>query len=75
MSAAINAAVDDVNNRGANVPADSRFPVDGRYERYYAVQGVGYTVTHNLDVMAEFGVGLNGESDNYASAGMSWYFR
>ena len=75
VSAALNAAIDDVNDRDANAPADSRFPTDGIYERYHAVQGVGYTVTRNIDLMAEFGVGLNGESDNYASAGMSWYFR
>jgi len=57
------------------VPANSRFPVDGQYETYYAVPGVGYHLTHNLDLLAEVGVGLNGESDNYVSGGMSWFFR
>jgi len=75
LSAALDAAFDDVNDRDANVPANSRFPVDGQYETYYAVPGVGYHLTHNLDLLAEVGVGLNGESDNYVSGGMSWFFR
>jgi len=75
LSAALDAAFDDVNNRDAAVPADSRFPTDGRYERYYAVQGIGYTLTRNIDLIAEVGLGLNGESDDYVSGGMSWYFR
>lgn len=75
LSAALDATFDDVNNRGTDVPADSRFPTDGQYERYYAVQGIGYQLTRNIDLMAEVGIGLNGESDDYASGGMSWYFR
>ena len=75
LSAALNAAYDDVNNRDASAPADSRFPTDGQYERYSAVPGVGYLLTRNIELMAEVGLGLNGESDDYVSGGMSWYFR
>ena len=75
LSAALDASYDDVNNRDASVPAGSRFPTDGQYERYYAVQGVGYQLTRNIELMAEAGFGLNGESDDYVSGGMSWYFR
>lgn len=75
LSAALDAAYDDVNNRDASVPADARFATDGQYETYYAVPGIGYHLTRNIDLLAEVGVGLNGISDNYASAGMSWYFR
>jgi len=75
LSAALDAAYDDVNNRDASVPADARFATDGQYETYYAVPGIGYQLTRNIDLLAEVGVGLNGISDNYASAGMSWYFR
>jgi len=74
LSAALDAAYDDVNNRD-NAPAGSRFPTDGQYERYYAVQGVGYRLTRNVELMGEAGFGLNGESDDYVSGGMSWYFR
>jgi opacity protein-like surface antigen len=75
LSAALDATYDDVNNRDASVPADARFPTDGQYDRYYAVPGVDYQLTHNLDLLAEIGLGLNADSDNYVSGGMSWYFR
>jgi hypothetical protein len=76
LSAALDGSYDDVNNRDAGAAvADSRFPTDGQYETYHAVHGIGYLLTRNIDVLAEVGLGLNGESDDYVSAGMSWYFR
>jgi hypothetical protein len=77
LSAALDAAVDDVNVREAAAPPPSgtHFTEDGRYDTYYFVPGVEYQLTRNLDLLAEVGVGLNGESDDYLSAGLSWYFR
>jgi hypothetical protein len=75
LSAALDAAYDDVNDRDAGVPADARFPTDGQYETYYAVPGISYLLTRNIDLLAEVGVGLNGDADDYVSAGASWYFR
>jgi hypothetical protein len=77
VSAALDAALDDVNVRESAVapPADARFTEDGRYDTYYFVPGLEYQLTRNLDLLAEGGLGLNGESDDYLSAGLSWYFR
>jgi len=46
-----------------------------RYWTAYAVPGVQYRVTRNVDLIGEFGFGLNGDSDEYAAAGVSYYFR
>jgi hypothetical protein len=77
VNAAFDAALDSVNVResAALPPADTRFSEDGRYDTYYLVPGLEYQLTHNLDLLAEVGVGLNGESEDYLSAGLSWYFR
>jgi len=75
LSAAFDAAYDDVNDRDANAPTDTRFPTDGQYETYYAVPGISFLLTRNIDLLAEVGVGLNGDADDYVSAGVSWYFR
>ena len=63
------------SNRDLGAPIDSRFPTDGQYETYHAVPAIGYELTRNIQLLAEVGVGLDGDSDDYASAGMSWYFR
>jgi hypothetical protein len=77
LNAALDAAVDDVDVResAALPPSELRFTEDGRYDTYYFVPGVEFQLTHNLDLLAEVGVGLNGESDDYFSGGLSWYFR
>lgn len=76
VNAALDAAVDDVNVRESGaVPSDLHFTEDGRYDTYYFVPGVEYQLTRNVDLLAEVGAGLNGDSDNYVSAGASWYFR
>jgi hypothetical protein len=75
LSAALDASYDDVNDRDGNAPADARFPTNGQYETYYAVPGASYLLTENVDLLLEVGFGLNGNSDDYAAAGASWYFR
>jgi hypothetical protein len=42
---------------------------------FHLVPGVEYRVTRNLDLLAEFGLGLDDEAANYLSAGVSLYFR
>lgn len=76
VNAALDAAVDDVDVRESGAaPSDTHFTEDGRYDTYYFVPGVEYQLSRNVDLLAEVGVGLNGDSDNYLSAGASWYFR
>ena len=76
VSAALDASYEDVNAGSAlepNLPV--RWRSDNQYETAYFVPGLEYQITRNLDVLAEGGLGLNGESDDYLSAGLSWYFR
>lgn len=49
--------------------------VDNRYETAYFVPGIQYKFSRNLEAIGEVGVGLNDEATDYASAGLSWYFR
>ncbi len=48
---------------------------DSRFERYYIVPGFEYRIHPNLDLAAEFGLGLNDDSPNYLGAGLSFYIR
>jgi hypothetical protein len=41
----------------------------------HLVPGVEYRISRNLDLLAEFGLGLNDDAANYLSAGLSLYFR
>jgi hypothetical protein len=74
VSAALDASFDDVDVSGP-VPGGARFNEDGRYETYYFAPGVEFEITRNLNLLAEIGLGLNGDSDDYFSGGLSWYFR
>jgi hypothetical protein len=47
---------------------------DRDYWVAYAVPGVQYRFTEQVDVVGEVGVGLNGESNDYVAAGISFYF-
>ena len=77
VNAALDAALDHVNVRESAVAgaADTHFTEDGRYDTYYFVPGIEYQLTNRVDLLAEVGLGLNDESDDYVSAGASWYFR
>ena len=46
-----------------------------RYWTAYAVPGVQVRITRNFDLIGEVGFGLNGDSDEYAAVGLSYYFR
>jgi hypothetical protein len=76
VNASLDASFEDVNGGdGTDPTVPERWRSDNRYETFYFAPGVEYQLTHNLDVLAEVGLGLNGESDDYGSAGLSWYFR
>jgi hypothetical protein len=58
---------------------DSRYSqtvgIGDRYVTAYFAPGAQMRITRNVDVIGELGFGLNGHSDDYAGAGLSYYFR
>jgi hypothetical protein len=61
---------------GLNVSFESLDDVpDSDFTRVYAVPGLEYRVSHQVDLLAEFGISLNDDSPNYLSFGVAIYFR
>ena len=76
LNAALDASIEDVDGGDGSDPLlPERWRSDNRYETVYFAPGLEYQLTRNLDLLAEVGLGLNDESDDYGSAGLSWYFR
>ena len=77
VNAALDASWEDVNADLELAPGAERdrFSFDNDYETAYFVPGLEYQLTRNVDLLAEAGLGLNGASDDYLGAGLSWYFR
>ena len=48
---------------------------DSDFTRVYVVPGREYKIHDDLDLVAEFGIGLNDDSPNYVSAGLAFYIR
>jgi hypothetical protein len=48
---------------------------DEDFTRAYVVPGIEYRVAENLDLLAEFGLGLNDDTRNYVSFGLALYIR
>jgi hypothetical protein len=48
---------------------------DSGFTRAYLVPGLEYKVSDQLDLVAEFGIGLNDNSPNYLAFGVSLYLR
>ena len=48
---------------------------DSSFKRVYLVPGLEYKLHDNVDLAAEFGLGLNDDSPNYLGAGFSFYIR
>ncbi|MGH8482022.1 MAG: hypothetical protein ACRES8_06145 [Nevskiaceae bacterium] len=71
----LNGALDLAYERADAAYASALGLEDQRYWTAHAVPGVQYRVTRDVDVIGEVGVGLNGESDDYIAAGLSYYFR
>jgi hypothetical protein len=46
---------------------------DYNYTRAHLVPGIEYRLSEDLDFLAEFGIGLNANSSNYASLGLAYY--
>ena len=58
---------------GLNLSFESEDRED--FTRAYLVPGVEYRVADDLDLLAEFGIGLNDDSSNYFSFGLAFYIR
>lgn len=48
---------------------------DSGFTTVHLVPGIEYAILPNLDFLAEFGIGLNNDSWNYFSAGITFYIR
>jgi outer membrane protein with beta-barrel domain len=48
---------------------------DSSFRRFYIVPGLEYRLAKDLDALAEIGIGVNDESPNYVSFGLSYYVR
>ena len=61
---------------GLNLSFESLDDVDDSdFTRAYVVPGIEYKITQDLDLVAEFGIGLNDDSPHYLSAGLAFYIR
>jgi hypothetical protein len=61
---------------GLNVSFESLDDVDdSSFTRAYLVPGIEYKLSQDLDLVAEFGIGLNDDSPHYVSAGLAFYIR
>lgn len=49
--------------------------VDQSYNTLHLVPGIEYRVSSQLDLVAEFGLGLNKDSNSYVSIGLAFYTR
>lgn len=48
---------------------------DSGFKRFYVVPGIEYRLGKDVDLLAEFGLGLTDESPNYFSFGAAYYVR
>ena len=48
---------------------------DSGFTRVYIVPGIDYTLSRNVHLVAELGLGLNNDSPNYLGGGLSVYLR
>jgi hypothetical protein len=59
---------------GLKLAFDSFKNSDHNFTRAHLVPGLEYRISDELDILAEFGIALNDNSRNYASAGLAFYF-
>jgi len=45
------------------------------FQRFYLVPGIEYRMAKDLDLLAEFGIGLTDDSPHYFSFGLAYYIR
>ena len=48
--------------------------VDASYTSVHLVPGLQYRLGHAVDIVAEIGIGMNGDTDDYFALGTSYYF-
>jgi hypothetical protein len=60
---------------GLNLGFESVDDVSSDFTRAYAVPGIEFRVSKDLDLLAEYGIGLNDDSPNYLSLGLALYLR
>jgi hypothetical protein len=48
---------------------------DDSFTRLHLVPGIEYSLSETLDLVAEFGIGINDDSSNYIGAGITYYVR
>lgn len=60
---------------GASVSFESVDADDSSFQRFYLVPGVEYRAAKDLDLLAEFGIGLTDDSPHYFSFGVAYYIR
>ena len=58
---------------GLKLAFDSFKNSDNNFTRAHIVPGLEYRLSDNLDFLAEFGIALNDNSNNYASVGLALY--
>ncbi len=49
--------------------------VDNSFTRLHLVPGIEYRLSDTLDLVAEFGIGINDNSSTYVGAGITYYIR
>ena len=49
--------------------------VDDSFTRLHLVPGIEYSLSETVDLLAEFGIGLNDDSFHYVGAGIAFYLR
>jgi hypothetical protein len=54
---------------------DAPVGFDDSFSTVHVVPGIEYKLSENIDIVAEFGLGLNDDSAEYLSAGISYYIR
>jgi hypothetical protein len=60
---------------GLNYGHESLDDSDVNFDRVYFVPGLEFKVSPKIDLLAEYGVGLNDDSPNYLSFGVAFYLR
>lgn len=69
-----NAALDFAYDKASFAHANTH-GLPAQYWSAYVVPGAQYRVARDVDVIGEVGLGLNADSNSYASVGLSFYFR
>lgn len=73
LNMAFDASYEDVNGRTSATERTDRYRLNHEFETYYIAPGVEYALTRDIDLLVEIGLGLNGDADDYAGAGIAWY--